>query len=129
MLLPVLAFGPMLGALLSYLIGRRSKSLRNVAVGAVGMLSLLGCLLTWGQELSFEMPGFCGLGLRFRADGFRSLYATVAAFMWALTGLFSPDYFAHYHNRNRYYFFNLMTLGATLGVFLSDDLYTTFIFF
>ena len=129
MLLPVLCFGPMLGAVLCYVTGRRSKSLRNIAVGAVGLLTLLGCLLTWGGELSFELPGFCGLGLSFRADGFRSLYATVAAFMWALTGLFSPDYFTHYRNRNRYYFFNLMTLGATLGVFLSDDLYTAFIFF
>ncbi|MGN0778919.1 MAG: complex I subunit 5 family protein, partial [Aristaeellaceae bacterium] len=74
-------------------------------------------------------PGFCGLGLNLKADGFRSLYACVAAFMWLMTGLFSRQYFGHYHNRNRYYFFNLMTLGATLGVFLSDDLYTTFIFF
>ena len=49
--------------------------------------------------------------------------------MWMMTGFFSPQYFAHYHNRNRYYFFVLMTLGATAGVFLSDDLYTTFIFF
>ena len=129
MLLPVLVFGPMVGALGCYLIGRKSKRLRDAAVGAVGVLTLLGCLLTWGDELTFSLEGFCGLGLHLRADGFRSLYATVAAFMWALTGLFSPEYFAHYRNRNRYYFFNLMTLGATLGVFLSDDLYTTFIFF
>lgn len=77
------------------------------------------------------MPGkvFSGLGLHLSADGFRGVYATVAAFMWMATGWFSPEYFTHYRNRNRYYFFNLMTLGATLGVFLSDDLYTTLIFF
>ena len=67
--------------------------------------------------------------LHLSADGFRGVYATVAAFMWMATGWFSPEYFTHYRNRNRYYFFNLMTLGATLGVFLSDDLYTTLIFF
>ena len=40
------------------------------------------------------------------------------------------DYFAHhYRNRNRYYFFFLLTQGATVGVFLSADLFTTFIFF
>lgn len=129
MILPLLAFGPMVCALLCYLAGRRSKTLRNVLVGLTCALTFAGCLLTWRAETVFAIPDFCGLGLHFRADGFRSLYATVAAFMWLLTGVFSPDYFAHYHNRNRYYFFNLMTLGATLGVFLSDDLYTTFIFF
>ncbi len=78
---------------------------------------------------SFAWEGFCGLGLHLRRTASGALYATVAAFMWMATGWFSPEYFSHYRNRNRYYFFNLMTLGATLGVFLSDDLGTTFLFF
>ncbi|MBR6476074.1 MAG: sodium:proton antiporter, partial [Lachnospiraceae bacterium] len=49
--------------------------------------------------------------------------------MWSMTALFSKEYFAHYRNRNRYYFFFLLTMGATLGVFMSGDLYTAFIFF
>ena len=50
--------------------------------------------------------------------------------MWLMTSLLSGDYFAHhYRNRNRYYFFFLLTQGATVGVFLSADLFTTFIFF
>ena len=32
-------------------------------------------------------------------------------------------------NRNRYYLFVFLTLGATMGIFLSADLFTTFIFF
>ena len=129
MLLPCLCFGPMLLALISYLIGRRSKSGRNAFVALCGAAMFALSLLTWREETVFSLPGFCGLGLNLRADGFRSLYASVAAFMWMITGFFSPEYFAHYHNRNRYYFFNLMTLGATLGVFFSDDLYSTLIFF
>ena len=42
---------------------------------------------------------------------------------------FSREYLSHYRNRNRYYLFLLVTLGATEGVFLSADFYTTFIFF
>ncbi len=129
MLLPVLCFFPMVSAVLCYLAGHYSKPLRQGVVGFTGVLVFFMCLLTWTKEMSCTLPGLCGLGLTFRADGFRSLYATIAAFMWMLTGLFSPEYFAHYHHRGRYYFFNLMTLGATLGVFLSDDLYTTFVFF
>jgi len=80
-----------------------------------------------GSTLSVD--NICGLGISFRFEGFRIVYAGVALLMWMMTALFSMEYFAHYRNRNRYYFFYLMTLGATLGVFLSDDLYTAFIFF
>ena len=129
-LLPILCFLPMAAALGCYIAGRFSKPLRDTLVALTGIAVFALAALTAAQPaLSFSIPGFCGLGLNLRADGFRSLYACVAAFMWMMTGLFSRQYFAHYHNRNRYYFFNLMTLGATLGVFLSDDLYTTFIFF
>ena len=129
-LLPLLCFLPMASALGCYLAGRRSKPLRDTLVALTGIVVFaLAVLTALRPELSFSIPGFCGLGLNLKADGFRSLYACVAAFMWMMTGLFSRQYFAHYHNRSRYYFFNLMTLGATLGVFLSDDMYTTFIFF
>ena len=129
-LLPLLCFLPMASALGCYIAGRFSKPLRDTLVALTGIVVFALAVLSALQPvLSFSIPGFCGLGLNLKADGFRSLYACVAAFMWMMTGLFSRQYFAHYHNRNRYYFFNLMTLGATLGVFLSDDLYTTFIFF
>ncbi|MDE7429630.1 MAG: sodium:proton antiporter, partial [Lachnospiraceae bacterium] len=57
------------------------------------------------------------------------IYGTIAAFMWFMTTLFSSEYFGHYRNRNRYYLFLLLTLGATEGIFYSADFYTTFIFF
>lgn len=76
-----------------------------------------------------EIPDICGLGLGFVLDGFRSIYGCVAAFMWMMTAILSREYFAHLHHRSRFYLFLLWTLGATLGVFLSADLYTTFIFF
>lgn len=75
------------------------------------------------------IPAVCGFGLNFTLDGFRMLYGLVAAFMWMMTTILSRQYFAHHGNRTRFYIFLLLTLGATMGVFLSADLYTTFIFF
>ncbi len=49
--------------------------------------------------------------------------------MWAVSLLFSPRYFQGHHHRGRYYFFTVLTFCATVGVFLSEDLYSTFIFF
>ena len=126
-------FWPMAAAFLSFLIGRKSKALRDgfvcAAVAAEFLLSL-GLLAVSGSGAeAVTLPGVCGFGLSFTAGGFRSIYAAIAAFMWLISGLLSPEYFAHYRNRNRYYLFWLITLGATVAVFLSADLYTTFVFF
>lgn len=75
------------------------------------------------------MNTLCGLGIHFTVDGFRILYGLIAAFMWIVSGLFSIEYFGHYKNKGRYYFFLILTFLATEGVFFSADFYTTFIFF
>ena len=77
----------------------------------------------------YSVPAFCGMGLNFTLDGFRIVYCLIAAFMWAMTGLFSLEYFSHYKNKTRYHLFSIITFLATEGVFLSADFYTLFIFF
>ncbi len=130
----LMVFMPIAGAFVSYLIGRKSKQGRNVFFSAITvlefLLSLALVLLDNGNEgMVISVPEICGMGLNFTIDGFRVLYAAIACFMWMMTALFSNEYFAHYRNRNRYFLFQLITLGATAGIFLSADLYTTFIFF
>ena len=61
--------------------------------------------------------------------GFRLIYCMIALLMWSVSLLFSKEYFAHYGHKMRYYGFMLLTFFATLGVFLSADFMTTFIFF
>jgi len=135
MTLAFLVFFPMIAAVISYLTGRKNKTARDnfvivsclITLGVAAM-AVLGVIN--GVVYTLEIPGFCGFGLNFELDGFRALYATIGGVMWLCTSMLGKQYFAHhYHNRNRYNFFFLMTLGATLGVFLSSDLYTTFIFF
>ncbi len=72
---------------------------------------------------------FCGVGLSFTIDGFREIYVLIAAFMWFVCTLFSFSYMKHYANKGRYYFFLLLTLGATMGIFMSADFFTMFVFF
>lgn len=155
-LLAAAVFYPMGAAFISYAIGRFSKRARDyfadfaVISEFALVLYLAFNYLTVGRFVSAlepigsvsgaevrssagilrcQIPGFAGMGLHFMLDGFRSVYIVVAALMWMMTTVFSKEYFRHYHNRNRYYLFLLITLGATMGVFLSEDLYTTFIFF
>lgn len=131
-----IVFGPMAAALLCYVIGRLQKNIRDYFADAITGLTfaLTLCMFLLAQansfpEVSAEIPYLCGMGLHFTLDGFRALYSIISAFMWFMSTLFSREYFSHYRNRNRYYLFLLLTLGATEGVFLSADFYTTFIFF
>ena len=114
---------PLAGAFVSYLIGRKSKNARDYFVSGITILEFICAVLLVAADVGHEgtlvyVPEICGMGLTFTVDGFRVLYAAIACFMWMCTSLFSKEYFAHYRNRNRYYLFQLLTLGATAGIFL-----------
>ena len=132
-LLAWIVFFPLAGAAISWLTGRKAELLRDKVASAVTViefLMLVVLLITGNRQTGFcQITGICQLGLNFESDGFRKVYALIAAFMWMMTTLFSGEYFAGHGNTNCYYLFSLMTLGATEGVLLSADLYTTLIFF
>ncbi len=130
-----LVFWPVGGAFLTWTAGKKNKDFRD-------LFALLVVITEWlvmsylmvreyvHPEISeITWKNICMLGIHFRLDGFRTLMAYIASLMWMMTTVFSREYLEHERNRNRYYFFTLITLGATMGVFLSADLYTTFIFF
>ena len=129
-----LAFWPILGAFVSYLIGRQNKKARDYFADFVCILEFVIFVYLFvkvanGAEYAFRLNDFCLRGLYLKMDGFRAIYGGIAALMWMMTTIFSREYFSHYRNRNRYYLFLLITFGGTVGVFLSGDLFTTFIFF
>lgn len=130
--LPLILIGlPVLAAPLSFALGKRRIGLGYALTIAASALCLLlsGWLLWKRPELSLALPGALGLELSFRVDGFRALYATVASLMWLVSAMMLPQYMGHGHGQARYLLFTLLTMGATLGVFLSDDLITAFVFF
>lgn len=151
-ILAVLVFYPFLGAFLAWLAGTRGQRLlaawtkrpvsnddcRDVLSDFVVISEFLLMALLFGlyagragegAVMACRIPSVCGFGLNFTLDGFRLIYGTVASLMWMMTTILSREYFAHHGNRTRFYVFLLLTYGATMGVFLSADLYTTFVFF
>ncbi|MCR5521251.1 MAG: sodium:proton antiporter [Lachnospiraceae bacterium] len=81
--------------------------------------------------LPFEinLNGLAGFGISMRVDGFRIVYGAVTLFMWLCSTMLTPEYFGAGKGKTRYHVFSFLTMFATLGVFFSADLYTTFIFF
>ncbi len=125
---------PIICAFFSYFIGKKNKKYMDfimiLSVVIEFVLIIFLCINVFLNESSdFYFYVFGGMGIHLRMDNFRALYSLITAFMWLMTGLFSREYFMNDEKRDRYYFFNLLTLGATIGVFLSVDLYTTFLFF
>ncbi|MCL2006509.1 MAG: hypothetical protein FWG77_00340 [Treponema sp.] len=80
--------------------------------------------------MNINLLDYGALALCFRIDGFRLIFGSITIFLWLITAVFSPGYFAsHPKKLRRYIFFNLLTLLSTLGVFFSSDFRTTFLFF
>lgn len=153
MVLTILVFYPFLGGLLVWAAGQKNKNLRDyladfIVISEFILAAVLFVRYGAGTSVSADdvrsvseagrmgetflmgnVSGICGFGLHFTLDGFRLIYAVIASFMWMMTTVISREYMAHHKNSGRFYLFLLLTLGATMGVFLSADLYTTFIFF
>lgn len=135
-ILAVLVFFPFIAGLLAYGAGNAGRKRHVLGVSLVTVEALLTALLSWNALLDqtevavkFYLPAFCGFGLHLELDGFRLIYACVTAFMWTMTILLSGEYLQRHEHVGRFYLFMFWTLGATMGVFLSGDLYTTFLFF
>ena len=130
-LLWVLIALPLLAAVPGYALARRNLRWGYWLLIGVTLADILisGLLLARGIALSYVLPGLMGFELQLRLDGFRALYASVACLMWLMTSMLTPQYMAHGHKQGRYIFLTLLTMGATVGVFLSDDLVTAFLFF
>jgi len=125
---------PLAGAVPAYVLGRRQARYAFVCmmIASAATFAVLTVLLVQtmrGQTLTFVWADACVMGLSLAADGFRAMYAWIAALMWLATTGFSFGYFRHKHSVPRYAFFTLVTLSAVVGVFLSDQLLTTIVFF
>ncbi len=119
-------FFPIVSAIVAYPLNKKNSKLCDafVILSTFVVLVSAGVMAFGGGENTVSM-----LSMSFQQSGFQSVYAVVTAFMWFCAALISPQYFKGHHNIGRYYFFFLVTLGATMGVFLSADLITTFVFF
>ena len=103
----------------------------QLSVCAITFLGLLTvCISAFkGNVISLALPDVLGLGLYFEASGFRALYALIASIMWLVVAIFCFDYFKYNQKASRFVLFTLIILGAVVGLFLSNNLYTLFIFF
>jgi hydrogenase-4 component B len=124
---------PMVGAVLAGLIGRFREDLRDFVATGTALTAFILTLALYPDvsrgTVVLNLRGFIGLGLNFRVDFLGFVFAALASFIWFLATFYSSEYMRHEQARTRYYVFLLFSLGGCLGVFLTADFFSLFLFF
>lgn len=137
-LLPLLALlTPLFGSFLILLFGERRRNLREGTTLVISSLTLLWAFLMLealneGHILKkdlFEL--FPGLWFSFRADPFGMVFLLLSTSLWLIISIYSIGYMRslNEHAQTRFFFcFSLAILGA-IGVALSSNLASLFVFY
>ena len=128
-------FMPLLMAVAIYVLEQRSWRIRNglavasAAVSFVLLASYLGDVRS-GATILLELPNVLPpLGLSFRLDYLSMLAGLVVTGVWFLVSVYATEYMVMEHAKKRFYPFLVLTLAGAVGVMLSADLFTFFLFF
>ena len=126
---------PIVGALITGIASEENNLLRNslaVMISLISGLAMVVILCEYVNTGSWEIllhqitPG---LEIKLRVDPLAALFGGTAAILWFFSVLYSTGYMAHEHNRRRYFIFYLLSLGMTMGIALSANLLTLYLFY
>ncbi len=128
---------PAIGALLIAGTGERRANLRefwSVAAGVVQaafVASMIPDVLAGRTPECVLFRILPGIDLAFRTDGFGLLFGLGASLLWIATSFYSIGYMRSLgeHAQTRYFACFALALSATMGVALSANLFTLFVFY
>ncbi len=110
---------------------------REAASLASAVLTFLFCILALPSAFAaqaastqslFILPG---LSLQFTADALGLLFACLASLLWIITTVYNIGYMRglREHAQTRYYACFAITIGSVMGVALSSNLFSLFVFY
>ena len=127
---------PFAGTVFVLLFNNRPDS-REAASLVAALLTFILCLLCLpsafaAQPLSTApLQVLPGLDIRFTADALGLLFATLASLLWIITSVYNIGYMRglREHSQTRYYAAFALTMGAVMGVALSSNMFSLFVFY
>ena len=129
----ILPLIPLAGGILVFALGRLSKRiypLLSFLVTLVTLLSTAGLYpLVKQGDLYCQLPKFMAVGLSFRVDLLGFIFALLVSLAWCVVTLFSLPYMRQEKYSLTYFVFLLFTLAGNLGVMVTGDWVTFFLFF
>ncbi len=125
---------PIIGAFIIGAIGMRSSRIRDLSAVIITALTLylsieLFLLALKGYTITYWLPALGGARMAFGVDLTGAFFALFTAAIWFLATLASLPYMEHEGRQTRYYIFLILSLGGCIGVFVSGDFLSLFLFF
>ncbi|HVN65187.1 MAG TPA: proton-conducting transporter membrane subunit, partial [Methanomicrobiales archaeon] len=127
---------PFLGGLFILLLRNRPNAREAASLTAATLTFLLTALSLPSAFASVPASTsavvlYPGFSLQFTADALGLLFACLASFLWILTTVYSIGYMRglREHAQTRYYACFAIVIGATMGVALSANLFSLFVFY
>jgi len=127
---------PLLAAL-GILATGKSPNIREAVAITAGlvlfwMVAQLGMLISWDNTATLELAEpLPGLTLAFKLEPLGLLFALVASFLWPVTTVYSMGYMRAHHEQNqtRFYAAFSVSIAAVMGIALSANMLTLFVFY
>jgi len=125
-LLLIIAFG---GAILAYALGKISFFIRNAFAVLVSLALLVILALQYGRSVTIDFySGFLDFPFILRINTFAWFFAITIALVGFLTIVFSQSYIKGKEKTSFFYMMMLLVNAGMLGIVLSGDLVSFFIF-
>lgn len=113
---------------LLHLPDKKRNLLLEILVLATSVLAI-ACVVN-RPEGSFMMFNLTGnIDFTLRLDGLGSVFTCLVAVLWPLSTLYAFEYMRHEERTTSFFAFYTMTYGVTLGIAMSDNLITMYLFY
>ena len=129
MLIPV--FLPIVGAALIWCIPEEQRALLNrYALAVVGASALFAAIVALGGEQSLTVWKLTDqISIALRNDGVSRLYLAFISIVWIAVGFYANGYNAHDHWLRRFDCFYIATYGVLMGLSMSSNAVTLYMFY
>lgn len=110
---------------------RRARTIINLlaAVTKIILVTLMVRRVASGHEDVFSFQVVGGIDFVLRADALGVMFAGLSSLLWLCTTIYAIGYLEGSANRKRFFGFFSLCVASTLGIALSDNLFTFLIFY
>ena len=125
-------FLPILGGILTGIIPFKGRTARNIFVETVVIITsiIMWLVILNKPQGSIEVLKFTGdLVFAFKMDGLGMIFAGLISSLWPLATLYSFEYMEKEEREGSFFMFYTITYGVTLGISLSGNLMTMYLFY
>ena len=123
--LVIISFG---GAFLTYILGKMSARARDVFAVFISLVLVLLVCLFYGRDEELSYFSFLGLPLLLRINTLSWFFAITIAIIGSLSIIFSLSYIKGRERTDFYYLMMILVNAAMLGIVLSGDLVSFYVF-